>query len=198
MHETICIIIQVLQYGSYLCWHLERAVWSRWWGGKRKGGEYLLYSVQGTLSLSRGVYNQEIKVHVKHFNLSVCHDVVQRRQSEEIDHDCVKPSQLKMLKIFMVHVMWQNKIWSLFGLHQSLYQKHRVLLECEKWCSLWWLQFWRWFYCTTTNLKAIIIPWLLYQSKICHVILNGSFVSSSVEICCSVITWCFSCFSGRK
>ncbi len=37
MHEFICITIQAQQHGSHLLWHLERAVWSRWWGRGEKG-----------------------------------------------------------------------------------------------------------------------------------------------------------------
>lgn len=58
---------------------------------------------RNSLSLSHSVHNQEIEVHVRYSKLSVCHDVEQKRQSKEIDHDCVKPSLLKMLKAFMVN-----------------------------------------------------------------------------------------------
>lgn len=55
------------------------------------------------------------------------------------------------------------------------------LCEGEKWWPLW---------CASVLGMVLLYKYQLkrHQSEICHVILNGSSVSSSVEICCSVIT----------
>lgn len=41
MHEHICMIIQLQQYGTHLIWHRQRVLWSRWWSREEGGGAIL-------------------------------------------------------------------------------------------------------------------------------------------------------------